>query len=349
MNDIAQVVYEHLAKGEPVVLVKIIHQRGSTPRGAGTQMVVTRDGSHVGTIGGGLMEGTMIAKSLELIDEGSACIVAFDLTQDDVAAMDMICGGDVEVLLDPIAPTQDNVALADRWCQMQRETQSGGFVTVMQRIGDRIEQIDHGVMAMDGTVYGHLPVATDRLIDVLKQTLATGAMIAVTEADHDILLEPVEIPPTAIIIGAGHVAQPTAHLAAAVGFRVIVRDDREIFAKAERFPDADQVVVLDDFETVFDGLAVHRNTFIIIVTRGHLYDKIVLAKALKTQAGYIGMIGSRRKREAIFGQLVKEGFTEEDLKRVHSPIGLNIGAETPEEIGLSIVAELVKEKRGLTK
>ncbi|MGB8427741.1 MAG: XdhC family protein, partial [Desulfobacterales bacterium] len=118
--------------------------------------------------------------------------------------------------------------------------------------------------------------------------------------------------------------------------------DRAEFANADRFPEADEIRVATDFASALDGRAIDRSAYIVIVTRGHLHDQTVLRQALHTPAAYIGMIGSRSKRDKIFSTLLREGFTDDDLKRVHAPIGLDIGAETPEEIALSIVAELVQ-------
>jgi xanthine dehydrogenase accessory factor len=122
---------------------------------------------------------------------------------------------------------------------------------------------------------------------------------------------------------------------------VWIVDDRAEFACRERFPEAEEIRVVTDFDCALKGLAIDHRSFIVIVTRGHMHDQNVLMQALRTPAAYIGMIGSRRKRDHIFNALLKHGFTETDLKRVHSPIGLDIAAETPAEIALSIVAELV--------
>jgi xanthine dehydrogenase accessory factor len=119
-------------------------------------------------------------------------------------------------------------------------------------------------------------------------------------------------------------------------------DDRAEFANRQRYPEANTIKVLDNFDNCFPELGT--DDFVVIVTRGHQYDRDVLAQALKTKAGYIGMIGSKRKREAIYRSLLQEGFTELDLQRVYSPIGLDIGSDTPQEIGMSIVAELVKAR-----
>jgi len=127
----------------------------------------------------------------------------------------------------------------------------------------------------------------------------------------------------------------------------VVLDDRSEFANQERFPKADELRVLDRFENAFSGLSADSNSFLVILTRGHSHDRTVLAQALRTQAGYIGMIGSHRKRDTIYQSLRDEGFTNADLDRVHCPIGLDIGGETPEEIAVSIVAEMIEVHSGL--
>ncbi|MFZ1984135.1 MAG: XdhC family protein, partial [Desulfatitalea sp.] len=273
----------------------------------------------------------------------------FDLSYTEVAGSDMICGGGLEVLLDPIAATEENVAFFERWHQMLAGGEEGVWVMAIQRDGERIAAIHHGLVQADGRVHGHLPLAAAGLQAIVQAGQAASGMQTLTVEDLHVIVEPIRKPRTAYLLGAGHVAQPTAHLAALVGFRVVVLDDRDAFANPERFPEAHAVRVLADFEHPFDGAAVDRDSFIIIVTRGHLHDKVVLTQALKTDAGYIGMIGSRRKRDQIFKRLRAEGFGEEDLQRVHSPIGLDIDAETPAEIAVSIVAEMIKAKSGLSK
>lgn len=349
-ENIAATIYSRLVRGESIVLAKITSQQGSAPRTAGTQMVVTNGGRYIGTIGGGLLEAIVIEQCTELLSGGSACFRYFDLGHTDIASMDMICGGGLEVLLDPLSPTTENIVLFDRWCHMADGDEEGFFVIVVRRSGDGIGYIAHGLIDAGGCVHGHLP-----LKPVLAASLAqacrnarTMTMVNVAQ-DLEVILEPIRKPKFAIILGAGHVAQPTAHFAAQSGFRVAVLDDRSDFANKSRFPDAHEVRVLADFENAFEDIYVDRDSFIIIITRGHLHDKVVLSQALRTDAGYIGMIGSRRKRDAILKQLVEEGFTQEDLNRVHSPIGLDIGAETPVEIAVSIVAELIAKKNEKSK
>ncbi len=157
---------------------------------------------------------------------------------------------------------------------------------------------------------------------------------------REIFVEPLVHPGTVHLAGAGHVALAVAKLAAFVGFDCIVMDDRAEFANEDRYPEAKEVRVLQSFARCLENLG--QDDYVVIVTRGHLHDRDVLAQALRTKAGYIGMIGSRRKRAAVYESLREEGVTDADLARVHCPIGLAIDADTPEEIALSIVAEMVQ-------
>jgi xanthine dehydrogenase accessory factor len=164
--------------------------------------------------------------------------------------------------------------------------------------------------------------------------------------EEDFLVEPLCSEGSVFIFGAGHIAGELAPLAKLVGFRTIVLDDRQEFASRARFPSADTVLVLDSFEKALDGLDIDEESYLVIVTRGHAHDKTVLGQALATKVGYIGMIGSRSKRDAVYEALLEEGLTRADFERVHSPIGLDIGAETPEEIAVSIVSELIQARSG---
>jgi xanthine dehydrogenase accessory factor len=157
----------------------------------------------------------------------------------------------------------------------------------------------------------------------------------------EVLLEPIFSEPSVFIFGAGHVSQQLAPLTKKVSFKVVVIDDREMFANRGRFPDADEVIV-SEFEKCFDQLNIDESSYIVIVTRGHLYDGFVLEQAIKTNARYIGMIGSKKKIQTLYQNLMKKGISKETLDRVYAPIGIDINSETPEEIAVSIVGELIK-------
>ncbi len=151
--------------------------------------------------------------------------------------------------------------------------------------------------------------------------------------------------PTLVVVGAGHVAVPIAQVGRLLDFEVIVIDDRPSFANADRFPDADQIIV-DDFSAALDKIDITPSTYLVLVTRAHTHDVHALRKIVRQPAGYIGMIGSRRRVYAVFKLLRDEGVPVEELLRVHAPIGLDIKTETPGEIAVSVGAELLKARRG---
>jgi xanthine dehydrogenase accessory factor len=160
-----------------------------------------------------------------------------------------------------------------------------------------------------------------------------------------VYIEPLIPEPTLIILGAGHVGKALSGVAKFAGFKVKVVDDRQEYANRENIPDADEVMV-NDFRSVFPRLAAGRGTYIVIATRGHNHDLDALKSALRTGASYIGLMGSRRKRALLFRTLKDEGFSTEDISRVITPVGLSIGSVTPEEIAISIMAQIIERRRG---
>ena len=342
MKMIAQTACELLDKGEAFVLATIVSHSGSTPRTSGSKMIVTADGRGIGTIGGGLLEAGAMSRAVELIRLGQSARLPVDLSHDTVDSMDMICGGQAEVLLDCVSPTEMNRAVFNRWRRMLDERQKGSLFTIVMGSENKVGTTDHGLAAVDGEIVGDFPLPDMEREKVLALAAESSTVRTLAFDGAFVVIEPTQRVCTAFLFGAGHVARATAAMAAVVGFRVSVADDREEYANRKRFREASEIRVLERFDDAFSGLSVNREDFIVILTRGHLHDKTVLAQALKTGAGYIGMIGSQRKRDAIYRALFKEGFSKRDIDRVHSPIGLPIGAETPEEIAVSIVAEMIQ-------
>jgi xanthine dehydrogenase accessory factor len=347
MNMIAQTACELIDKGESFVLATIVSHAGSTPRTSGSKMIVTADGRGIGTIGGGLLEAGAMARAAELIRLGQSAMLPFDLSHDTVDSGAMICGGRANVLLGLVSPTPRNRIIFEQWCQMRVERQKGSLLTVL--IGPENEPGDavHCLFTTAGGMVGDLPLPEKQR----KKVLATAADSSVVQTlafdGAFVVVEPTQQMCMAYLFGAGHVAQSTAAIAAMVEFRVSVTDDREAYANRQRFGHVSEIRVIERFDDAFSGLSVGEDDFIVILTRGHLHDKTVLAQALRTGAGYIGMIGSRRKRDAIYKALFNEGFSQADIDRVHSPIGLSIEAETPQEIAVSIVAEMIQVRAGM--
>lgn len=160
-----------------------------------------------------------------------------------------------------------------------------------------------------------------------------------------IYMEVVEAKPVFLVVGAGHIGRSLSKLADFLDFYVAVLDDRDDFAREELLPEADQVIC-DDFERALDQFPIDANTTVVLVTRGHKQDELSLRRCLGRGAGYLGMIGSKRRTTAVLQHLRDEGFPEEELAKVRTPIGLDIGAETPEEIAISIMAEVIMLRRG---
>ncbi len=257
MREVLEAALRAETAGEPAALVTVIATEGSTPQKAGAKMLVYADGRIVGTIGGGCLEAEVIGRAREAILARKVRLAAYDLTPDQAGEDGLVCGGRMQVFIEPV----------------------------------------------EGT-------------------------------------------PTLCLFGAGHVAQPLARMARAAGFRVEVVDDRLKFANRERFPEADLIVV-DDFAAGAGKLTLGRNTFAVVVTRGHKGDTDALAATVGKGLRFVGLLGSKPKVVHIFTALEERGIPREDLARVHTPLGLEIGAQTPEEIAVSILAEMIAVRRGV--
>ncbi len=330
--------------GESFSLATILSQSGSSPRTAGTKMIVRSDGSIMGTIGGGLLEAQVIRFASGVLQSRRAVTKVFNLTGKDAGQMDMICGGRLEVLVDYVDAS--DASTVDAYNTMALAVDNRERAVLVTSIPATEEDAAHGKpclvkgdVALSGDCPGELPELVAKSGGRYPEVIIAGG--------RRFLVEPACDLGTVYLFGAGHVSQKIAPLATLVDFRTVVLDDRKEFANHERFPTADGVIVLDTFERALEGLDIDRDSYLVIVTRGHAHDKTVLGLALKTNAGYIGMIGSRRKRDAIYRALSAEGFAEDDFARVYCPIGLEIEAETPEEIAVSVMAELIKARAEL--
>src|SRR5437762_3935589 len=253
--DIFEEIVELRRAGRRGALATIVNARGSIPSFESAKMLVRDDGSISGTIGGGCVEAEVWQAAREVMEQEKSRTLTFNLNHDPKYDTGLVCGGTLEIYLEPILPVQ--------------------------------------------TLY---------------------------------------------LFGAGHVSVNVYRAARMAGFDVVVVDDRESYASRERFPEAKDVYA-DDFEHVLSQLAPNHSSYLVVVTRGHRDDMRVLRWAVETSARYIGMIGSQRKTIAIYKELEKEGIAADKLARVYAPVGIDIGAITPEEIAVAIVAELIAVRR----
>jgi xanthine dehydrogenase accessory factor len=341
MRKILEQLEGSLRAGQPVAYTALVETRGSTPQKAGATMLVFPDGSQAGTLGGGCVEAEVKRRALRLIDHGDTELLTFQL--DDNYGWDdgLICGGRMKMLVDPVRPGDDqsyfetlhSLVLAGKAC-------TEAVVIDPEKAGG-----------------GH---AADRfLLNAQGEVVASRARAAIPAAVAA-QLRPVQQRPRAyvdqgisylpylercrlIIVGAGHVGQRVAALAAEVDFDVWVVDDREEFCNSQRFPAASRLVV-GSIDTALSGLDIDERTYCLIVTRGHHHDEEALYHLAETPASYVGMIGSRRKIKLIFDDLLAEGISREALARVSAPLGIDIGSQTVPEIAVSIVAELIAHR-----
>lgn len=339
MREIFKEAVGLLEKGEGFVLATVVEQNRSAPRSAGARMVVARDGAVIGTVGGGALEAKVQKVAAEVVKNRKAEVIFFNLTAGDSSGMGMVCGGDARVLVDYI-DAGDPACLT-----LYRE-----LAAALER-GDRAwlvtllpSEADSGpgrtfLVRDDGTTAGISGDIAGDLRDLLAEVRDCGAFTYLEK--YRAVIDPTVNRWTALVFGAGHVGKSLVPVLSSVEFRTVILDDRQEFVNRERFGLADQIVRLDSFEDAFKGVAVDERSCIVILTRGHLHDRTVLKQALRTKAAYIGMIGSRTKRDLTYKAILDEGFTKADLERVHSPIGLSIKAETPAEIAVSIAAELI--------
>ncbi|MBE9192058.1 XdhC family protein [Gloeocapsopsis crepidinum LEGE 06123] len=309
MLEFYQQMAQTLQQGS-AVLATVVNVTGSVPREVGAKMLVCRDRA-IGTIGGGAGEAKVIRQALEVLATGEKQFVEIDLSGALQRETQGVCGGAMQVWLERWSGDKA-IKLLEQIIDILSSGKCGTLVTPF--LGDSQPYLEIG----DNKPQRHREAAFREILMPL---------------------------PTLLIVGAGHVAVPLAAMAAMIGFRVTVVDDRHEFASQERFPQATAVIA----QPLTLALKCALNSqYIALVTRGIQHDLEALRFLLKTPAQYIGMIGSRKRVRLVCQQLQQEGYPPEVLASLYAPIGLDIGALTPEEIAVSICAELIKVRRGGT-
>ena len=331
-----------LENNKDFAFATIIKSSGSTPRSLGAKMIICADDNIHGTIGGGVLEAGVMRKASNVLKEKKTRIEKFYLNAEDITSLGMTCGGNLEVLIEYIDPS--NPVYLDMFRKMLyhfNQKESCYLVTIISMKEKEYPIEKQFLMLEDSSVPGFNETATEDF----KSYISRGIHYKISSYGENkrIIFESINIPHRVYIFGAGHVGEKLVWILNFLNFPVTIIDDRSEFADKNKFPHAD-VRLVDSFENSFEELKIDTYSFIVIVTRGHMYDSTVLSLALKTNAGYIGMIGSRKKRDKIYEGLLNSGYTKNDLERVHSPIGIPIGDETPEEISVSIAAELIKTR-----
>jgi xanthine dehydrogenase accessory factor len=307
MREIADELREWRAAGEKVAIATVVETWGSSPRPLGSKMLATTSGKMAGSVSNGCVEGAVYEAAQEVLTSGKPRLVEYGVADDVAFEVGLACGGHIEVLIQPAGETHDRALRL---------------------------------------------LASERPF-LLRSDLGSGASellerspdFELARREGDSFWEPFGRPAQMVIVGAIHIAVPLHRMAKLMGYRVTVVDARGQFATRERFPEADQILVQWPDEALA-GLTIDRSTAVVILTHDPKFDMPALRSVLRTEAGYVGAIGSRKTNQNHFDALREEGFGDQDLARVHGPIGLDLGARGAEETALGIMAEVTAVRYG---
>ena len=308
MRDVLPQLIEWTEAGEDVVLATVVETWGSSPRPLGSKMAVTRSGKMAGSVSNGCIEGAVFEEAQKVLKSGKGRIAAFGVADDVAFDVGLACGGHIEVYVEPLGPVQKKAI------EMLR--------------ADRAPTLRTNLVTGDAELVDGPP---------------RGSELAHREGDW--FIEPLRRPPHLIIVGAIHIAIPLHRLAKLMGYRVTVVDARAKFATRERFPDADELIVAWPDEAMA-RLTLDPSAYVVILTHDPKFDLPALRTVLDKNVGYIGAIGSRKTNQNRFDKLRTEGYTEEQISRVHGPIGLDLGSRGAEETALGILAEITAVRFG---
>ncbi len=333
MKSVIDVLQSYMEEGRAVVLLTIYGRTGSAPRGAGAHMVVGAKGRLFGTVGGGAVEHEAEQKAVKVLEEKKSCCAHYYLKQNEIQDLGMVCGGEVDIAFSYLNPRDVKTRESVLFAKKQKDCEESTWLIL-----DITEQSGFAFYGRkSGTSGIEIP---EEMID--RMTSASGT---VEVSGRTYYYERMTQPGRVYIFGGGHVAQALVPALAAIDFTCVVLEDRDAFCKPELFPQAERVLKID-MQRIADFIHITEEDYVCVMTRGHKDDTLVQEQILKTPAHYIGVIGSRKKKAAVFAALKKCGFTDSDLARITTPIGLEIAAETPAEIAVSIAAQLICVRAG---
>lgn len=344
MRDVLAEVERWRAAGEQVALATVVSVKGSAPRGVGATLAVSERGEIAGSVSGGCVEPAVIEEGLRAMRTGKPVLLQYGITEEqNVEQIGLSCGGEIRVFVERFADPAERVLRAVR---ERRPIASATVIdgTWPQFIGRTLLVEEGGAPAGDLGEPVLQSLAEADADEALRRGESITRMHRCEAWRFELFIAAHLPPPSLVIVGAGHVTIPLTRLAKVLGYRVTVVDAREAFATRDRLPEADEILI----EWPDDALArlpVNATTAVAVLTHDDKFDIPALKAALDRGAGYVGAIGSRGTRERRDERLRAEGVTAEQIARIHGPIGLDIGAQTPEEIALAILAEIVATRR----
>ncbi|GGQ70008.1 XdhC family protein [Kitasatospora griseola] len=343
MQDIAAQLHDWHTTGRPFAVATVVRASGSAPRGPGAALAVDAYGEAVGSISGGCVESAVYESCQEALASGAPVLEHFGYSDEDAFAVGPTCGGSLDVFVHPAVPgTSPGLDAAVRLVA------SGAPVAVARIVDGPPALLGRTLTVTPDASYGALPLAHPVVAET-RAMLAAGRTGLLPVGDATVFVESYVPPPRLLIFGAMDFAAALARIGRFLGYHVTVCDARPVFATRRRFPDADEIVV-DWPHRYLDAEAprLDARTAVCVLTHDAKFDLPLLERALRLPLAYIGALGSRRTHHDRLTHLREAGLTPAELSRLHSPIGLDLGARTPEETAVSIAAELVAHTRGGT-
>ncbi len=328
-------------RGEQIAIATVIDTWGSAPRPVGSKMVVTLSGGVAGSASAGCVEGAVIEECKAVIQSGQPRLLSFGVVDDEAWEIGLICGGTIKVFVEPFAAFQNTYSLIKQRLQARQP------MAVVGVLKGPPEQINRKlVISIDGCVEGDLSLAgqTTQVIGEALERLVQGRGGTLELEDGLTLFIDVYPPvPRLIIVGAVHIAEALVSMANLAGFDTIVIDPRGVFATQERFPHATQLIK-DWPQNVLPEMALDGWAYVVVLTHDPKLDDPALKVALTSDARYVGALGSHRTNQLRLERLRAAGLTEDQLARLHAPVGLPLGGRSPGEIAVSIIAEIVQAR-----
>jgi xanthine dehydrogenase accessory factor len=343
MRDILPDLDRWRAENKPIALATVIQTWGSSPRRAGAKMALTLDGKISGSVSGGCVEGAVYETGVEVLKTDQPQLLHFGVADETAWEVGLACGGSIDIFVKPL-----DTAFFEPLRSVFVEEQPAVIVTVIRGADQLLGK--EMLIREDGTVTGTIsdelnPQALTLARETLKQGESRRAML---NENIEIFMEVILPPPTLIAVGGVHITIALMALAKTLGYRTVVVDPRSAFGNEERFPNVDQLISLWP-EEAFQQIPITRSTAVATLTHDPKLDDPALRIALPSPAFYVGALGSKTTQSKRRHRLLDDGLTEEQLNRLHGPIGLEIGAGTPEEIAMSIMAEIVAARNNVER
>jgi xanthine dehydrogenase accessory factor len=340
MDDIIIHQEKWLNEGKQTAIAIVVNKQGSALRPIGAKMAISEDGAIHGSVSGGCVENAVIEEALECIRSGQPRLLHYGVTDDTAWSMGLMCGGEIDILILPIKPGSEtgfDRIIVQKIIELQQKRQP--YMLLIMLSGKKMGQtciLENSGGKIDRNAAA---LVERKLIPQLEQMMRTETSQILETQTGRIYVDVGNPAPRVVIIGAVHIAMPLITMAKVLDFHTILIDPRKAFANPERFPDVDEM--LTDWPV--EGLAkigLNNADYVLLISHDDKIDLPAAGAALKANAAYIGMLASRTTRERRFNLLVEEGYEREAVEKIHAPVGLDIGARTPEEIALSILAEI---------